>query len=125
MKISPPTSSRPRQSAALLSVCPLPDVISQVGSIPVQMSLVGAAVRELASNPTHNCLPAGRVTELQLTATCLTRLSEHDECAAQIRACNGVTLLGKLLLVQPVRGEGRLLREAGLGWNCMAFAISI
>ncbi|GIM13803.1 hypothetical protein Vretimale_16861, partial [Volvox reticuliferus] len=76
-----------------------------VGSIPVLMALVGAAVRELASNPTHNCLPPGRVTELQLTATCLTRLAEHDECSAQIRACNGVTLLGKLLMVQPAKGE--------------------
>ncbi len=80
--------------------------VFQVGSIPVLMTLVGAAVRELASNPTHNCLPPGRVTELQLVATCLTRLAEHDECAAQIRACNGVTLLGKLLMVQPVKGEG-------------------
>ncbi|GLC33389.1 Serine/threonine-protein kinase Nek10 [Pleodorina starrii] len=71
-----------------------------VGSIPVLMSLVSAAVRDLASNPTHNCLPPSRVTELQLVATCLTRLAEHDECAAQIRACNAVTLLGKLLMVQ-------------------------
>ncbi|KXZ43056.1 hypothetical protein GPECTOR_105g110 [Gonium pectorale] len=78
-----------------------------VGSIPVLVSLVGSAVRELASCPpaTGPVLPPGRPTELQLVATCLTRLAEHDECAAQVRACNGVTLLGKLLLAQPARGE--------------------
>ncbi len=77
-----------------------------MGAIPVLMSLVGAAVRELAADPASNALPPGRATELQLAATALTRLAETDECAAQIRACNGVTLLGKLLLVQPARSEG-------------------
>lgn len=85
---------------------PPPSCPPQVGSIPVLMSLVGAAVREVAANPSSSALPPGRATELQLAATALTRLAEHDECSAQIRACNGVTLLGKLLLVQPAKGDG-------------------
>lgn len=94
---------------------PSPPPPAQVGSIPVLMSLVGSAVKELAASPTHSCLPPGRVTELQLVATCLTRLAEHDECAAQVRACNGVTLLGKLLLVQPTKGEGEGRGRRGEG----------
>ncbi len=79
------------------------------------MSLVGAAVREVAANPSSSALPPGRATELQLAATALTRLAEHDECSAQIRACNGVTLLGKLLLVQPAKGDG----GCGLAGACV------
>ncbi|PNH04362.1 Serine/threonine-protein kinase Nek10 [Tetrabaena socialis] len=97
--------------AELYHVGSIPVLISLVGSIPVLISLVGSSVRELAASPSHNCLPPGRCTELQLAATALTRLAEHDECSAQIRACNGVTLLGKLLLVAPAKGEGALFEE--------------
>ncbi len=49
---------------------------------------------------------ACRLTELQLVCTALTRISEADEMAYQIRQCNGVTLLGKLLLVDPMASSG-------------------
>ena len=56
------------------------------------------------------CCAWPQVTEVQLVCTALTRLAEDDDMATQIRQCNGVTLLGKLLLVQPLNatgGEGR------------------
>eukprot|EP00195_Chlamydomonas_chlamydogama_P014873 CAMPEP_0202909088 /NCGR_PEP_ID=MMETSP1392-20130828/48237_1 /ASSEMBLY_ACC=CAM_ASM_000868 /TAXON_ID=225041 /ORGANISM="Chlamydomonas chlamydogama, Strain SAG 11-48b" /LENGTH=1008 /DNA_ID=CAMNT_0049598709 /DNA_START=59 /DNA_END=3081 /DNA_ORIENTATION=- len=76
----------------------------QVGSIPVLVSLVGSAAKDMGNDPALPCvIPGGtaRITELQLAATALTRISEDDEMAVQIRACNGVTVLGKLLLAQP------------------------
>ena len=42
----------------------------------------------------------------QLTCTALTRIAEDDEMAYQIRQCNCVTLLGKLLLAQPAPSQG-------------------
>jgi hypothetical protein len=41
---------------------------------------------------------------LQLVCTALTRIAEDDELAHSVRQCNGVTLLGKLLLLQPPAG---------------------
>eukprot|EP00798_Chlamydomonas_sp_ICE-L_P017617 gene17617-23951_t len=75
----------------------------QVGSIPVLISLGSAVVREMVADVSSNCLVGGsaRVTELQLVCTALTRISEDDEMAYQIRQCNGVTIIGKLLLAQP------------------------
>jgi len=43
----------------------------------------------------------------QLVCTALTRISEDDNLAYSIRQCNGVTLLGKLLLVQPAPTPGK------------------
>uniref|UniRef100_A0A7R9V241 non-specific serine/threonine protein kinase n=1 Tax=Chlamydomonas euryale TaxID=1486919 RepID=A0A7R9V241_9CHLO len=75
----------------------------QVGIIPVLLTLVGAAVKDAAADPTSNAIPGGslRITELQLTCTALTRISEADEMAYQVRQCNGVTLVGKLLMAEP------------------------
>ncbi|KAG1662637.1 hypothetical protein FOA52_009622 [Chlamydomonas sp. UWO 241] len=74
----------------------------QVGIIPVLVSLAGAAVKEMAADVRGNVIPGGsaRLTELQLVCTALTRIAEADEMAYQIRQCNGVTLLGKLLIAE-------------------------
>ena len=77
-----------------------------MGGIPVLLSLVKAAVGLMAANPQSNSLPPATVTEMQLVCTALTRMAEHDECSSHIRACNGVTLLGKLLLVQAPAPKG-------------------
>lgn len=73
------------------------------------VSLLGSAVKEMAADSTSNCIPGGsaRLTELQLVCTALTRISEADDMAYQIRQCNGVTLVGKLLLAQPTASAGR------------------
>lgn len=92
--------------AAALS--PSPHAHVQVGIIPVLISLLGSAVKEMAADSTSNCIPGGsaRLTELQLVCTALTRISEADDMAYQIRQCNGVTLVGKLLLAQPTASAG-------------------
>ena len=110
------------------SLCRLP----QVGIIPVLASLLGTAVREMATNVQSNSIPGGRerLTELQvqvsvisllrhiyhlpwrpfqLVCTALTRIAEDDEMAYQIRQCNCVTLLGKLVLAQDLPSSGRSL----------------
>ncbi|KAF5840663.1 hypothetical protein DUNSADRAFT_15906 [Dunaliella salina] len=73
----------------------------QTGTIPILLSLVAAVVRDLAASPAASALPSSRITDMQLVCTALTRIAEDDELAYSIRQCNGVTLLGKLLLVQP------------------------
>ncbi len=49
----------------------------------------------------HVCGCAHMLYAPQLVCTALTRLSEDDELSGVIRACDGVSLLGQLLLAGP------------------------
>ncbi|GAX79138.1 hypothetical protein CEUSTIGMA_g6578.t1 [Chlamydomonas eustigma] len=88
----------------------------QVGIVPVLASLLGSAVREMALDSHSNTIPGGsaRLTELQLTCTALTRIAEDDEMAYQIRQCNCVTLLGKLLLAHPATSSDKVEQEQSI-----------
>uniref|UniRef100_A0A061SM17 non-specific serine/threonine protein kinase n=1 Tax=Tetraselmis sp. GSL018 TaxID=582737 RepID=A0A061SM17_9CHLO len=83
--------------------------ISQIGGIPVIVSIL--------SPPTGTAvelLSASRMTEIQLVCLVLCRMAEDDESAYQIRQCNGVYLLGRLLLLQQMRSDPSCRDDAAL-----------
>ena len=72
------------------------------GGIPVIVSLLSPAPvgGSASSSPeAQMLLTPNRIAEVQSVCLLISRLSEDDDCAYQIRQCNGVYLLGKQLLV--------------------------
>ncbi|KAJ9514817.1 hypothetical protein QJQ45_028486, partial [Haematococcus lacustris] len=73
--------------------------IYQTGTIPVLLSLIASALKDWPSPGSNPALTSSKVIDMQLVCTALTRIAEDNELAYNIRQCNGITLLGKLLLL--------------------------
>eukprot|EP00873_Tetraselmis_striata_P016601 jgi/Tetstr1/436865/TSEL_025641.t1 len=67
--------------------------ICQIGGIPVIVSLLSPS-----DGLAESILTPGRVAEIQTVCLLMCRMAEDDESAYQMRQCNAVYLLGKLLL---------------------------
>ena len=84
----PASPALPLLQLVRLAVClilPVCCARTQVGGIPVLVSLANSAVRDMANDVRSNCVGgSARVAELQLVCTALTRISEADEMAYQV-----------------------------------------
>ena len=84
------------------------EVISEVrdsGGIPVLVSLLGEVKFDVSVKTQSTNFRGMTVDTISLLCSCLSRLAQDDDASYQIRQCNGIYLLGSLLLA--VDGPGR------------------